>query len=63
LDFLLFGVPERYINKSPHNNKQPLINSIMEVCSNFSRDVVKRACRQFQWRLKELVTDGCDFIR
>jgi hypothetical protein len=56
-------VSKRDINRSPHNTKQPLINSIMEILSNFSKDTVKRACSQYQWRLKEDVTAEYDFIR
>jgi hypothetical protein len=40
----------------------PLINTIMKIFSNFSRDDVERTCSQLQLRLKEIVTDECDFI-
>jgi hypothetical protein len=57
------GVFQKDIDKSPHNIKLSLIISVMEIFRNFSRDNVKKASRQLQLRLMEVVTAECDFIR
>jgi hypothetical protein len=57
------GVFQKDINESPHNIKQSLIISIVDIFNNFSREDVKKACRQLQLRLMEPVTAECDFIR
>jgi hypothetical protein len=60
MDFFVCGVSEKDINGSPHNNILPLINYIMKVFSNFSRDDVERPCSQLQLKLREVVTSECD---
>ena len=59
LDFFVWGVAERDTNRSPHNNKQSLINSIMEVCANFDRESVVSRVRSC---LEEAVDAKGDFI-
>ena len=63
LDYFVWGVSERDVNRSPHNTKQSLITSIMEVFSNMSREDVKKACSRFLSRLEEVVAAEGDFIR
>jgi hypothetical protein len=63
LGSFMCGVSKRDINRPSHNIKEPLINSIMEIFSNFSKDAANRACSQYQGRLKEVITAECDFIR
>jgi hypothetical protein len=62
-DYFIFGVFERYINKSTHNIKQSLINSIKEAFSKFTRGEVKRTSCCFRLRLEEAVAAEYDFIR
>lgn len=63
LDFFVWGVAERDTNRSPHNTKQSLIDSIMEVFSNFDREAVVTACSRVRPRLEEVVDAKGDFIR
>jgi hypothetical protein len=62
LDFLVWGVTERDVNRSPHNTKQSLITSIMKVFADLSREDVRRACSRFRSRLEEVVEARGDFI-
>jgi hypothetical protein len=62
LDNLLLAVFEGDVNKSSKKIKQPLINCIMEIFSNISRDNAKRVCSQIWLRLEEFVAAVCDFI-
>ena len=54
---------ERDTNRSPHNTKQSLIKSIMEVFANFDREAVVTACSTVRSRLEEVVAANGDFIR
>ena len=63
LDFFVWGAAERDTNRSPHNTKQSLITSIMEVFANFSREDVVTACSRVRSRLEEVVAANGDFIR
>ena len=63
LDFFVWGVAERDVNRSSHNTKQSLINAIMDVFANIPREDVIRACARFRSRLEEVVAAGGDFIR
>jgi transposase len=44
MDNFVWGVSERDVNRSPHNTKLSLINTIMEMFSHFSREDIQRAC-------------------
>jgi transposase len=63
MDYFVWGVSERDVNRSPHSSKQSLINSIMEVFASLSREDVKKACSRFRPRLEEVVAVKGDFIR
>ena len=63
LDFFVWGVAESDTNRSPHNTKQSLINSIMEVFANFNREAVVSACSRVRPRLEEVVAANGNFIR
>ena len=63
LDFFVWGAAERETNRSPHNTKQSLITSIMEVFAKFSREAVVTACSRVRSRLEEVVAANGDFIR
>ncbi len=52
---------EKDTNRSPRNTKESLIESIKEVFSNFPREDLKKACRQFQSRLEEVFAAEGDF--
>jgi hypothetical protein len=61
-DYFVCGVSDRYNKSSKQNTKQSLINSIMEVFSNFCRNDVKRDCSQFWLSLRKVVAAVADFI-
>lgn len=63
LDFYVWGVAERDTNRSPHNTKDSLISSIMEVFSNIPREDVIHACSRVRSRLEEIIEANGDFIR
>ena len=63
LDFFVWGAAERDTNRSPHNTKDSLITSIMEVFANFPREAVVTACSRVRSRLEEVVAANGDFIR
>jgi hypothetical protein len=63
MDYFVWGVSERDVNRSPHNTKQSLINSIKEVFSLIPREDIKRACSRFRSRLEKDVAAEGDFIR
>ena len=63
LDYFVWGVTERDVNRSSHNIKQSLITSIMEVFANIPREGIIRACSKFRSRLEEVVAARGDFIR
>jgi hypothetical protein len=62
LDFFVWGMTERDVNRSPHNTKQSLITSIMKVFADLSREDVRRACSRFRSRLEEVIEARGDFI-
>ena len=63
MDVFVCGVDERDINRSPHNAKESLVTSVMEVFTNFSREAVVTACSRVRSRLEEVVAANGDFIR
>ena len=63
LDCFVSAAAERETNRSAHNTKQSLINSIMEVFAKFSREAVVTACSRVRSRLEEVVAANGDFIR
>ena len=59
MDFYVWGVAERDTNRSPHNTKDSLISSIMEVFSNNPREDVIHACS----RVRSCNTRAADSAR
>ena len=62
LDYYVWGVTERDVNKAPHNTKESLIAKIMEVFNDLSREEVARACNRFRGRLEKVIRANGDFI-
>ncbi|KOC62582.1 hypothetical protein WH47_04243 [Habropoda laboriosa] len=59
LDYYMWGVVEAKVNANPHNAKDSLRASIMEVMRNMDKEEVKRICNQFKSRLEKVViADG-----
>jgi hypothetical protein len=58
--FFVWGVAERDTNRSPHNTKDFLISSIMEVFNNIPREDVVHACSRIIGRLEDLIKISCN---
>jgi transposase len=59
LDYFMWSVCEREVNKQPHNTMASLKAKISEVMADMDRKVVIRACKKFRSRIEAVV----DFIK
>ena len=57
------SVAERDTNRSPHNTKQFLINTIMDVFANFDKEAMVTACSSMRSCLEGVVVVNGAFIR
>ena len=55
LDYFVWGVLEREVNRSPHNSKDSLKAAIRDAVDGIDRDAVVRACSSFRSRLEGVV--------
>ncbi len=62
LDYFVWGVCERDVNRAPHNTLASLRSKITEVMASLSRDTVVTACKRFRNRIEAVVEVGGDFI-
>jgi hypothetical protein len=62
LDYFLWGVCEKEVNKAPHNTIASLVATIKQVMGNLDRDTVAKACRRFRSRIEAVVAANGDFI-
>ena len=62
LDYYVWGVAESQVNRFPHNTKESLIKSIMEVFAKLSSEDVKKACSRVKPRLEQVVAANGNFI-
>lgn len=62
LDYFVWGVCEREVNKAPHNTLDSVKNKIKEVMGNLERDLVAKACSRFRSRIEAVVEAEGDFI-
>jgi hypothetical protein len=62
LDYYVWGVCERDINRTPHNNIASLKRGISWVMESMLRDPLVRACSRFRRRLEMVVQKNGDFI-
>ena len=62
LDYYVWGVLEKEVNKRSYNTKDELISSIKLAMDNLSRDDVAKACSSFRSRLEKVIeVDGGHF--
>jgi hypothetical protein len=62
LDYFVWSVCERDVNKAPHNNVASLVTKIKEVVASLPRDTVAKACRRFRQRIEAIVDASGDFF-
>lgn len=62
LDYFVWGVTERDVNRSSHNTKQALMDRIKEVFASLPRDDVVKACSRFRSRIEKVVAANGDFF-
>ena len=62
LDYFVWGVAEKDVNRSAHQSKESLITAIKEVFADLPREMVKKACSRFRSRLERVVAANGDFI-
>lgn len=62
LDYYVWGVVERDVNKHPHNTKDSLKASIVRVMDNIDEDHLKRACSRFRSRIEAVIEVEGNFI-
>jgi len=62
LDYFVWGVAERDVNRTSHNTKQALKDRIVEVFNNIPKEDVVRACTRFRSRLEKVVAANGDFF-
>ena len=62
LDYFVWGVAERDVNRTSHNTKQALKDRITEVFQNFPRVDVVKACSRFRSWLEKVVEANGDFF-
>jgi hypothetical protein len=62
LDYYVWSVSERDVNRSPHNTATSLKVKITEVMAYLPRDTVAKACRRFRQRIEAVVEAGGDFF-
>ena len=55
MDVYVLGVARRDTNRSPHNPKDSLTRSIMELFTNFPREDVIHAYNRTRSRLEEVI--------
>ncbi len=62
LDYYIWSVFERDVNRSPHNTATSLKVKIMDVMANLPRDTMAKACRRFRQRIEAVVEAGGDIF-
>ena len=62
LDYYVWGVVERDVNKHPHNTKDSLKASIVRVMQDIDEDHLKLACQRFRSRIEAVIDAEGGFI-
>jgi len=62
LDYYVWGVVEREINKHPHNTLESLRAAITRVMMHMDEDHLIRACKRFRQRIEAVIAAERDFI-
>ncbi len=55
LDYYVWGVVEREVNKVPHNTLDDVKTAAVEVMGHMDKDVLAKACGAFRSRLEAVV--------
>lgn len=62
LDYYVWGVCERDVNKHPHNNVDSLKAKITEVMQGMGRQEIVKACKRFRARVEAVIDNDGDFF-
>jgi DNA-binding Lrp family transcriptional regulator len=62
LDYFVWSICERDVNKVPHSTAASLMAKISEVMANLPRHTVAKSCRRFRGRIEAVVEAGGDFF-
>ena len=62
LDYYMWGVVDRDVNRYPHNTKDSLKASIVRVMDNIEEDRLIHACQRFRSQIQAVIEVEGDFI-
>jgi len=62
LDYYVWGVCERDVNKHPHNNVDSVKAKITEVMQGMGRQEIVKACKRFRARIEAVIDNDGDFF-
>ncbi len=63
MDYYVWSVRKRDINKTTHNTATLLMAKLTEVMANLPRDTVVKVCRRFRQRISVVEEAGGDFFK
>jgi hypothetical protein len=62
MNYFVWSICERDVNKAPHNTATSLMAKITELMASLLRATVAKACKHFRLRIKAVVKAGSDFF-
>ena len=62
LDYFVWSVCERDVNKHPHSSLDSLRQKTIDVMGNLSRDMLAKACQRFRSRIEAVIEAEGDFF-
>ncbi|UYV82607.1 hypothetical protein LAZ67_22000117 [Cordylochernes scorpioides] len=62
LDYYVWGVVERYVNKAPHTTIQSVKKAVHTVMTQMDKVIVAKACASFRTRLETVVANNGNYI-
>jgi transposase len=62
LDYFVWSVCERDVNKQPHPSLDSLRQKIIDVMGNLNRNMLAKACKRFRSRIEAVIESDGDFF-
>jgi AraC-like DNA-binding protein len=62
LDYFVWGVCERDVNRRPHNTIASVKSKIAQIMGEMDPDAVRRACSKFRARIEAVIKNAGDFF-
>ena len=62
LDYFVWSVCERDVNKQPHPSLDSLRQKITDVMGNLNRNMLAKACKRFRSRIEAVIESDGDFF-